>query len=169
MADLPATFELAEPPPVEPLLPSWSYGTAAVFIIGALLVVVASLLFMRKVLAPRRTTPESIRATAWKNAQRSFAKLDPANVRDAALGSSFIVRGYLAAAIGDPALFETHDEFLAREAPLAEFPEAIREKVRMLFSELAALKYGPEEIGDPAAIVARSRATLQDIHQGFTK
>ena len=74
------------------------------------------------VVAPPQARGGRIR---WRCAQAAFAEacaamaaISTADVRDAAVLSSLILRKYLATAAGDPALFETHEEFVARHDAL---------------------------------------------------
>ena len=75
--------------------------------------------------------------------------------------------GYVVRA-GDPALFETHEEFVARHDALAALSADARHAAESGFSRLVALKYSPEiPQGDPKEVISDSRALLKTLHQGF--
>ena len=69
---------------------------------------------------------------------------------------------------GDPALFETHEETLARHDALARFDESARTTAAGGFARLAALKYDSHPpAGDPAGVLADARALLATLDRGF--
>ena len=84
---------------------------------------------------------------------------------EAATAVSITLRRYLAVASGDPALFETHEEFVARHQSLASYPEDLRSSTAEGFSHLARLKYGREATGDPVALYSAARQLLERLHQ----
>ena len=88
----------------------------------------------------------------------THAVLDAA---DAAMIGGFIVNRFR----GDPALFETHEEFISRHQALASYPEDLRKVTAEGFSHLARLKYGPDATGDPIALVTAARQLLDRLHQ----
>lgn len=82
--------------------------------------------------------------------------------------SSLILRKYLSAAANDPALFETHEEFISRHDSLQALKPEARAAAEAGFTRLASLKYAPEIQEDaPAQVIADSRALLETLHQGF--
>ena len=87
----------------------------------------------------------------------------------AAVLASLTLRDYLATAADDPALFETHEEFIARHDSLAALTEKARAAAAAGFSRLAALKYAAEPPASTASLVIESARTLLDeLHRGFT-
>lgn len=69
---------------------------------------------------------------------------------DVAVDASFIMRRYLEGFLEEPALFETHEEFLGRKDALAALPQGARDRLLPLFDHLAAAKYSPSQ-PDPGA------------------
>jgi hypothetical protein len=90
------------------------------------------------------------------------------DVRNAAVLASLILRKYLSIAAGDPALYETHEEFVARHDALSALAAEARAATAEGFGRLAALKYAPEI---PAAaeeeVIAQARTLLETLHHGF--
>ena len=60
------------------------------------------------------------------------------------------MRRYLAACLAEPALYETHEEFILRGDALTKLPAGAREHLNPLLTRLAELKYGPSG-EDPTA------------------
>ena len=90
------------------------------------------------------------------------------SARDAAVQSSLILRQYLAVAAGDPALFETHEEYLSRHQALQAFSEDARSAAGLGFSRLAAIKYSaatPEL--STGQVITGALALLEVLRHGF--
>ena len=158
-------FQLMESSTVEALIPKaetpWLW-----IIIGVVLV--ASLIFwLIRRRMKRATDPANIREAAFKDA---IAALDaiPQNDPHAALESSMILRKYLSITAEDPALFETHEEFVSRHDALQKIPQSTRDEVASIFSRLATIKYAPDAananaekiIGDSRQLLHALRAAL---------
>ncbi len=161
-------MELRDAPLPDGLIPSfgmWPWWLGS--IIAAVLALVIWLLLRRR--APTAMDPLKSRARAYAEADAALAAPDPAaGARDAAVQASLILRKYLSLAASDPALFETHEEFIARHDALTALTPPARTAAATGFARLAALKYGPEEpSADPAAIRADARALLKTLHHGF--
>lgn len=160
-------FKLLEPAPPVSLLPD--SGLWPWFLAGGILLVIgiAIMIFVRT----RKQTmdPHAARKAAFAEASTALQNSAPENARDAAIQSSLILRKYLAVAAADPALYETHEEFISRHDSLSALSPAARAAAESGFTALAALKYAPE-IPDaaPAAVVADSRALLETLNQGFS-
>ena len=161
------TLELRDAAPPDGLIPGhslgwwWAMGAAA--IVAAILL--AWWLKRRKPAAPH---PTKIRQQAWQEADKALAQISANDPRDAAVQSSLIVRKYLSLAAQDPALFETHEEFIARHDSLTALTPAARAAASDGFARLAALKYAPvPPDADAAAILTESRGLLRVLHQGF--
>ena len=87
------------------------------------------------------------------------------SIAEVATQTSLILRHYLALALEEPALYETHEEFLLRSDALQKLPRGARERLAPLLSELAAAKYGPSRV-DPSTskrIIDDSLRTLQGL------
>ena len=164
------TFELQEPAKPESLVPS-SWVEPWMFAFGGtlLLVCLAVLFFYRKKVT--KTDPTAVRRTAFADANKALENIDlTVSPREAAVRASLIVRRYLSVAAGDPALFETHEEYLGRHEALQGFSEEARAAAAAGFGRLAELKYAEEiRATETAAVIADSRKLLETLHHGFLK
>jgi hypothetical protein len=152
----------AEPLLPDPGLPPWAWGlmgAAAVVLLGLVLWLV------RRRREPPASDPRVVRDEAYREACQSLDATPPAGIQAAATNVSLVLRRYLAAVCGDPALFETHEEFISRHAALAGFPDELRKITADGFSHLARLKYGRDATGDPAALHGAARQLLDRLHQ----
>ena len=162
------TLELRDAAIPDELLPGygleWWWLVAGIFALVVLLVVVM-LRIRGKKEAP---SPAMLRESAFREAMAALSGSAPADARAAAVLASLAVRKYLSVAAADPALFETHEEFLARHNALNAFKPEARAKAESGFTRLAALKYAPQETDASAAdVIAESRTLLQTLHHGF--
>ncbi len=159
-------LELMPPAPPDALLPDaalWPWLVAAAI---AVLVILA----IRRVLShpPPTTARRSVRDVARAVAANALATPmgDP---RETAVQSSLILRRYLTAAAGDPALYETHEEWVARHDALQVLTADARAAALNGFERLAALKYAPSSSGIAAeAVLTDARQLLETLHHGFT-
>ncbi len=160
-------FELLAPPSPDALVPD--SPVEPWMIIAAVLVMLGLLMWLvfRKKKSPIAIQREA-RHAAHAEAVSALDSIHPDGPRDAAVQCSLILRKYLAIAAGDPALFETHEETLARHEAFATFNEETRRAAGEGFSRLAALKYSPQipEVLTNA-VVHQSRALLETLHHGF--
>jgi hypothetical protein len=162
-------LELKDAASPEALLPDhglWPWWATAVL----LALVIAVVLFL--VFKKRRSAaedPRKVREDAFRKALASLSGIRTDDPRDSSVQCSLALRKYLSVAAADPALFETHEEFICRQDALQALSDAARSAAGSGFSRLAALKYGPEIPGTPAAgVIAESRALLETLHHGFT-
>lgn len=164
------TFQLQEPVKPEALVPA-SWVEPWMFAVGGaiLLAFLAALFFRRKIVA--KPDPMAVRRAAFADALKTLEGINPAvQPREAAVQSSLIVRRYLSVAAGDPALFETHEEYLARHEALKDFSEEARASAAAGFTRLAELKYAEEiPATETATVIADSRKLLETLHYGFLK
>ena len=161
------TFVLRDPIPAEPLLPDpglplWAWGLIG---LGVLALIAGLIVLLRKRKPPGLVNQESARAEAFRRAMAELQGGGGQTIQEAATSVSITLRRYLAVASGDPALFETHEEFVARHQSLASYPEDLRSSTAEGFSHLARLKYGPEATGDPVALYSAARLLLERLHQ----
>ncbi len=162
------SFELLEPASPESLAPDpWLEPWMIVVAIVAVLVLALLLMFLN-----RRKKPH-FDAKAAREAARFEALLLLDNIRnvtarEAAVQASLVLRKYLITISGDPALFETHEETIARHRALHAFTDEARAAAGTTFNQLAALKYA-EQIPDEAAdnVTRGARSLLETLHQGF--
>lgn len=166
MAETVTSFELKEPAPPDALVPSiglWPWWVAGAAVV--LLAIILMLVFRKRT---RPVDPAAARNAAFKDAMAALGGVAATRAREAAVQCSLILRRYLSTAAGDPALFETHEEFVARRDSLQALKEPAREAAATGFSRLAALKYAPEiPDADPNEVLSDSRKLLETLHGGF--
>ena len=158
------SFKLVESRDAIDLVPRWEpqawwYFAAAGVIFSMMLLVLV--LRRKKVVAD----PGRDKREAYLAAKAGFAKGTAADPKEAAVTVSEILRRYLAGSMREPALFETHEEFISRHDALKDLPGDIRDSVAAFFAQLAELKYSPATPdADPAAIHAGGLQLLERIH-----
>lgn len=166
MAAETTSFELKEPAPPDALVPSiglWPWWVGGILLV--LLAIILLVVFRKR---PALMDPAAARNAAFKEAMAALAGASAPSAREAAVQGSLILRRYLSAAAADPALFETHEEFVARRDSLNALTEPAREAAAGGFSRLASLKYAPEiPETDPAEVFADSQRLLETLHGGF--
>ena len=160
-------FELLEPASPESLIPDSMVEPWMIVAVCLLAVaLVAVVIFRKKKFTP--VDPLAIRRAAHAEAVAALDKIGAVPARDAAVQSSLILRQYLSVVAADPALFETHEEYLSRHEALKDFTEEARGSAGLGFSRLAAMKYAAET---PAMatdeVIAGSRKLLEILHQGL--
>jgi hypothetical protein len=167
MPDSPTSLDFAEPPSPEALLPS--YGLLPWWVaaeVAVIAIIVLMLMKRRKMVA---LDPSAARRAALQDALTALKETRADNAREAAVQASLILRRYLATAAGDPALFETHEEFISRHDALQALTPDARNATGTTFSKLATLKYAPElPQSDPSTVLSESTILLETIHGGFT-
>lgn len=144
----------------------WPWWLAAgVFV----LLIIAAWAFL-KVRKPKPVDITKLRGNAYREALAALDSTTAADAREAAVQTSLIVRKYLSIAASDPALYETHEEFISRQDALLALTADARNAAEASFSKLAALKYAPEIPGKAAAeVIAESRSLLETLHHGFVR
>jgi hypothetical protein len=167
MKDTAERLQLMEPVSPEALVPA--IGLWPWFVGGAALILLAiAITFLVIALRKHTRDPNAARHAAYQDA---IGGLDPdgaADPRDAAIRSSLVLRRYLSVAAADPALFETHEEFVSRHDALAAMKAEVRETTARGFTRLAAMKYGPDSpAADPREIMREARQLLDTLHRGF--
>jgi 4-amino-4-deoxy-L-arabinose transferase-like glycosyltransferase len=163
-----SALELRDGPLPDGLIPThgmWPWW------VGAGLVAVLALILWR-LLRPRRPAAADPLESRHRAYVEALAALDAAQsaggVREAAVQASLILRKYLSLAAADPALFETHEEFMARHHALSALTAPARSAAADGFARLARLKYGPgDPVVDSAALVSEARTLLETLHRGF--
>jgi hypothetical protein len=167
----PQNLELLEAPSPESLLPDSGFsqwwivaGVALLVLIMVVVIVIA-----RKRRSPAPST-QSLRHAARADAVAELSRIITTDARDAAIQCSLILRRYLSIAAGDPALFETHEEFVSRHDALQQLTAETRLVAATGFSRLATMKYAPEIPAEPTAerIISGSRSLLETLHHGFS-
>lgn len=143
MAEDQNSFELVESREAIELIPqrdipAWWFAVA----LAVILIVVGLTMIFSKTNKP--IDPRTREREAFSRAKEAFGSLGTKGVRDTAVSVSQIMRRYLADAMDEPALFETHEEFVSRHDVLKDYPEELKVETGNFFSQLAAVKYAPE-------------------------
>lgn len=142
--------ELHDIPDPVPLLPSdnipwWMWTILVTAIVGILAFVLYR--FLRR--DPLGSGDGSAHfSEAYQALEALASALTNLTLAEIATEASLVLRHYLAAIAGEPALYETHEEFLLREDALESLPYGARQRLTPVLDELAAAKYGPSEQND---------------------
>lgn len=160
------SLELIEPAAPDDLLPTdiqpWMW------VAGVLVILIVIGLLVWKMKHKASVDPHAIRSQAYRLAAAEFDQLKAAGPREAAILSSLIIRKYLSVAAGDPALYETHEEFVSRHDSLNALTPQARQACTEGFARLAEWKYAPESPADTAEeILAANRRLLETLNAGF--
>jgi len=172
MSPEPPPFQLLEPDAIESLLPGWWLPHILIASTILLALILIAVLLIRAKNRPRPVDLSKVREEARLKAVATLesARSSTATPRDAAVLASLALRDYLARAADDPALFETHEEFIGRHDSLAALHEQARDTAAAGFSHLASLKYAAEPPASTAPEVIESARTLLDeLHRGFAQ
>lgn len=163
MEESPPSLELRDIPDVAPLLPRawwpwWAWLGIAMSIV--------LLWWLQRYLRRQSGSQASLRRKAYEEAMLSLeaakSLADPVS-RSTAL--SLTLRRYLAVVFADPALYETHEELLARHEAFGALPDTLRHSLGEHFSTLCRYKYAPcEEVVDLSLLIPQATALLQQIH-----
>lgn len=158
------SFEFIETSDAIELVPkreieAWWFVAAAGLVLGIAFMVVR-LLRKKQVADPGRE-----KRLAYTDAITDFETASCGGAQEAAILVSSILRRYLARSMGEPALFETHEEFVFCHDALKDLPEDTRGWVGKFFTRLAELKYAPVPVdAESTAILAEGRELLERIH-----
>lgn len=160
-------FELLEPRSPESLVPdSWLEPWMIILLVALALGLIAVWVFRKK--SGSIPTSLQIRTEAHAKAAAALERLGDTAPREAAVQASLIVRKYLAIVAQDPALFETHEEYVGRHEALKNFSEEAREATSLGFARLAAIKYSPRSPDlDTPQVVSGSQNLLEILHHGM--
>ena len=160
-------FELLEPASPEALVPdSWLEPWMILVAVLLALALLAVVILKKKKVA--RLDPLAVRQAAHAAAAAALDKIGAVPAREAAVQSSLILRRYLSVVAGDPALFETHEEYVSRHEALKAFSEDARGSASLGFARLAAMKYAAET-PDMATeqVISGSQTLLEILHHGI--
>ncbi len=159
------SLELAESRHAIDLVPTWE-AQWWWFAVGALVLVLLVLLVF--LLMRKKPVVDLLkeRREAYMEAKAALAGDKGGDARKTAIRVSLILRRYLARSMGEPALYETHEEFISRHEALNGLPEDVRGEVGACFAKLAAEKYAPEgQIArEPMGTLAEGAALLERMH-----
>lgn len=162
-----STYELLEPESPVGVIPDSGLWIWWVWVSIVLLVVLA-ILWARSRRKPVGSGVLARRNAALAESMEALGRVATVDVRAAAVQCSLILRNYLSIAAGDPALYETHEEFVIRHDALQALAPEVRAAAAAGFARLAALKYGPEiPLADPLDVIGESRVLLESLHRGI--
>ncbi len=160
-------FELMEPASPEALIPDSRSWPMWAWVVLVVLLVIVMIWFRRKKRSPVATSL-AVRKAAFAAAVEALDRIAADDVRDAAVQASWILRSYLSVAAGDPALYETHEEFVLRHHVLESLTPNARMAAQAGFDRLASLKYSSEISEEfPLSVIAESRVLLEVLHHGY--
>lgn len=144
MAESKTNLELAESWDAMNLVPNWEleWWWIAIAVVTLILLILLGFLIYRKT---NVFDPAKAKREAYQEALTGLEKLDESLGKDNMVMVSLVIRKYLAKSMNEPALYETHEEFVGRHDAIRDLDEDLRVKIGNYFSELAAMKYGPVE------------------------
>ena len=159
------SLELIDTPKDIELVPTWQVEAWWFFVAaGLIFLVIAAILLLKR----KRPVHDPLREKreAYSEAEAAMSGAGKKSSREMAVEVSLILRRYLARSLSEPALFETHEEFIARHDGLASLPEDVRNATGEFFERLAARKYAPESAGTEATsdLVTDGKNLLERIH-----
>lgn len=161
-------FELQEPVSPETLLPSFNF-TPVWIALTALLLITVIILVVRAFSSKGKSDPLAARRAAYIAAKKRLESAEEPGIRETAVNTSLILRRFLSDAVGDPSLFETHEEFLTRHDSLNKLTPPAREACTTWFQRVARLKYAPvTPADDSSALAADARELLETLNGGLT-
>ncbi len=161
-------YQLRDPLPADPFLPAAAGLPLWIWILIAVAAIsLPTLLFVR--IRRRKPSPAIDLPAARRKAIAALNAINPATGATAVATSvSLLLRRFLADTLADPALFETHEELLARDAALAGLPDKQLAPTRDHFATLARLKYGPDTEADTQALLTDARSLLTQLQPTIT-
>lgn len=165
MEEYEKNLKLAESRDAIELVPTWE-PQLWWFFAGAVIVILVVLLILLLRKKPKLEVLQ-VKREAYEEAKAAFGAGESEDARENAIQVSMILRRYLAKSMNEPALFETHEEFVARHNGLKDLPEDIRSEVGSFFSKLAAIKYLPDDMAslNSQGTHAEGAAILEGIYR----
>lgn len=157
-------FELVESREALDLVPTWELQPWWFLAAGIALLLLALILFIlrrkKKFHDPLREKRE-----AYAAAKDQLVTMSHAGSRESASAVSLTLRNYLARSLGEPALYETHEEFIGRHEGLADLPEKLRFETGAFFNHLASMKYAPEDAPMDGNVREQALALLERMYK----
>ena len=162
-----ADLKLVEPSSTDSLMPNplgWQEWSAIG--IGALLLACLIVWLWRRSQRPPEINAGELLKKAHDEAVSALAICPSDERTPAATECSLILRRYLAVLTGDPALFETHEEWVTRHDAIENLNADLKQQTRNLFNQLAEWKYAKVDDGEePAVVIDRSRSLLEALNR----
>jgi len=162
--------EIQDIPDADRLLPMPGVPEWLIFLVffGVVLIIAIILIWHR-----RRTVMEKYRhrSAAFRLAVAALETWQAGGAQipipQLAAGISLVLRGYLEAATGDTALFETREELGQRAGALQQLDDNTRAALMTYFVELSSLEYGPQAEADRDNLLARAGELLEQARHGL--
>lgn len=165
MAESITKYKLAESQEAMDLVPTWELEWWWIALPAAVLILLILLgyLLLRKT---KLEDPKKAKREAYQEATRELGKLNASLGKENVIMVSLVMRKYLASSMNEPALYETHEEFIGRHDAIKDLDEELKAEISDYFSELAAIKYGPaeEQVFHVDDLKQRSAKLLERIH-----
>lgn len=142
--------DIADPAPYLPGIevPLWFWIALATVLLAA----TSCLLFVILRRKPPPAPPDlSFYGQSRHTLERLRESLGGRSLAEVATDASLIMRHYLEVTMQEPALYETHEEFLLRPDALEELPAGARQRLAPLLDQLARAKYTPSPHDEEAA------------------
>ncbi len=165
MADSKINFELAESNEAMDLVPTWEleWWWIALPAIGLILLVLLAILIFKK---SRVHESANVKRELFQQALVELEQLDESLGKENVITVSLVLRKYLAKVMNEPALYETHEEFIGRHDAFKNLNTDLKVAISDYFSKLASLKYGPDEgvVSDVELLKRGAISLLERIH-----
>ena len=146
-----------------PIPLGWESWTIAGFIL--LVITVLSIVIWRKSKRVKPQSSEELNLQAYKTTIANLALCPSEDPTETATECSIILRRYLIKVTGDPALFETHEEWVARRDSIESLGSSIQQSVEDLCSKLAESKYTPADAKtEPGVMIEDTRQLIEAVH-----
>ncbi|NIP93916.1 MAG: hypothetical protein GWO24_10875 [Akkermansiaceae bacterium] len=162
--------DIADPRPLLPGIevPLWFWLCLVTLVFAAVSLALFLLLRHRKPPAPPELPFYEESRGALDHLRESLSGRSLAEV---ATEASLVIRHYLVATLQEPALYETHEEFIMRSDALQGLPAGARERLGPLLDQLARAKYGPSTTDLKASddLVASCLDVLQGVESTRTR
>ena len=158
------TFELVESRDALELVPTWEVEAWWFLAAGGAILLIGLLVFLLK---RTKVSHDPLKETreAYIAAKAELEAIGEGGSRGIATAVSLALRNYLARSMNEPALYETHEEFVGRHQGLKDLPEDVRLETGTFFGKLAAMKYAPEDMPMEGVIRDEGISILERIHQ----
>ncbi len=152
-------------PPPPPIWQTWWFLSTCALALALALAILIPIIRKKNNTRRRKTQLEKARQRL-KKLSTEAPSLPPSTV---AVRISLIIRQYLEAAFGDPALFETIEEFTLRPHALEKLHPNTRKPVTTHLQNLSNLKYTPNPTPDQIpALIEQAGQILADIELNVT-
>ena len=161
-------LRLMEPASPESLLPDAGFPWPILIVATLIIIAIVAFLVIKRKNPAIFADPRKLRDAAFARSRAALRSINAGNAREAAVQASLIVRHFLAEAARDPALFETHEEFITRRDSLRQLTDSARESGGKGFTWLANLKYAPQPPDlEPQRVIDEADSLLEVLHLGF--